>query len=338
MSDGSWEDFDTDSFQKWQSGLPSEIAFWTRIIDGTYPNPDWVADMRQRISDQYPFPPCLAPFVNHERTTRILDVGAGPQTLIGHAGAPGPVEIVAIDPLADEYNTLLDRYGFKPRVRTRKGEGERLSELGLGRFDIVFSQNALDHTYDPVRVIREMIAVCDGVLFFAGSANEAVKEQGEGLHQWNFLPVDNGDLVIWQMDGRALSLRSALGDNVQVGASGSDWYRVVIGQSHESEGRFARHPLSAAAGRPEPPALSPEQALLERIAFLEEQIAELRRASMLEKVRLAPQRASRKATLPRIYQRIARKIVQNEQVYKLVKMRPLMRPIEGLIRSLRTKP
>jgi len=98
-------------------------------------------------------------------------------------------------------------------------------------------------------------------------------------------------------------------------------------------------------GRPEPAAPSPEvQALLERIAFLEEQIAELRRAAMVEKARLAPRRASRKATLRRICDalapapagRLAGRVAQ-EQAYKLIKMRPLMRPLEDLLRRLRTK-
>jgi hypothetical protein len=63
------------------------------------------------------------------------------------------------------------------------------------------------------------------------------------------------------------------------------------------------------------------QALLERIAFLEEQITELRRASMLEKARLTPRHARGKTMLRR-----------------LVRMRPLMRPIEDLLRRLRAKP
>jgi hypothetical protein len=87
------------------------------------------------------------------------------------------------------------------------------------------------------------------------------------------------------------------------------------------------------------------QALLKRIAFLEEQIAELRRASMAEKARLAPRRASRKATLRGICDalapgpavRLAGRVAR-ERAYKLVKMRPLMRRIEGLLRRLRTRP
>jgi hypothetical protein len=71
---------------------------------------------------------------------------------------------------------------------------------------------------------------------------------------------------------------------------------------------------------------------------------------LAEEARPAPRRASRKATLTRIcgslapalavlrVERIARKIVHNKRAYKLVKMRPLMRPIEGLLRRLRARP
>ena len=77
--------------------------------------------------------------------------------------------------------------------------------------------------------IRQMVAACkpDGAVFFEGSTNEAIRENNEGLHQWNFMPVDNGDLVVWQMGKSAVSLRSAL-LNESVRASGCEWYQVEI--------------------------------------------------------------------------------------------------------------
>ena len=75
-----------------------------------------------------------------------------------------------------------------------------------------------------------MTKVCkqDGVVFFEGHVNESCRQRGVGLHQWNFMPVDNGDLVVWQMDREATSLRRALGDNMLVQASGSIEYSVEI--------------------------------------------------------------------------------------------------------------
>jgi hypothetical protein len=38
----------------------------------------------------------------------------------------------------------------------------------------------------------------------------------------------NNDLVIWQTNNAAVSLRSALGEHLHVRASGCDWYQVEI--------------------------------------------------------------------------------------------------------------
>jgi hypothetical protein len=88
----------------------------------------------------------------------------------------------------------------------------------------------------PVAALRQMAAVCrhEGVVCFAGRVNESLKEQGEGLHQWNFMWLDNGDLVIWQPDNRAMSLRLALGDGVRINASGQDWCQVEVHHVRQS--------------------------------------------------------------------------------------------------------
>lgn len=94
----------------------------------------------------------------------------------------------------------------------------------------------------------------------------------------------------------------------------------------------------AAAGRTEPAdTASTVPELLERIAFLEEQISELRRASMVEKA-LASRRAVRKGRLRRLGNSLVAALIRTERLYRLVKMRPLLRPIEDTIRRLRAKP
>src|SRR5712691_10332577 len=50
--------------KRWKAGLPSEVAFWRRIIDGTFPNQEWVADMRRRAHGQNPFPDHLRRYLD----------------------------------------------------------------------------------------------------------------------------------------------------------------------------------------------------------------------------------------------------------------------------------
>jgi SAM-dependent methyltransferase len=219
------------AYDKWQANLPSEIEYWQQIIRGTFPNPEWVAGFRKRLAGEHEFPRHLRPYLN-ARSARILDVGSGPATTLGPIEAPCPVEIVPIDPLAETYGKLLRDAGLRCWNPTRPSEGERLSELGLGTFDLVHSRNALDHAYDPLRVIKQMMAVCrpGGTVYFEGSVNESVKQNAHGLHQWNFMPLDTGDLVVWRPDNNAMSLRAALGHEVTVKAAGSNWYQVEVRQ------------------------------------------------------------------------------------------------------------
>jgi hypothetical protein len=75
-----------------------------------------------------------------------------------------------------------------------------------------------------------MVAACKpaGAVVFEGNTNEAVRQRNQGLHQWNFMPVENGDMMLWQMDKTAISLRHALGNKILVQARGDRWYRVEI--------------------------------------------------------------------------------------------------------------
>jgi hypothetical protein len=143
--------------ENWQANLPEEIEFWRQMIGGTFPNQNWIAGLRHRIAGKHQFPGHLKRYLTPGAATRILDVASGPATTIGPVDAPSPVEIVAIDPLAETYTELLHKAGLQCWNPTRLGEGERLTELGLGTFDLVHSRNALDHAYDPLRVIREML-------------------------------------------------------------------------------------------------------------------------------------------------------------------------------------
>jgi len=60
-------------------------------------------------------------------------------------------------------------------------------------------QNALDHTFDPWRALRQMIEVSKpgGFVLLRHARNEAVRENYLGLHQWNLDASPDGDFIIW---------------------------------------------------------------------------------------------------------------------------------------------
>jgi SAM-dependent methyltransferase len=123
---------------------------------------------------------------------------------VGKKWSGRTVEITPIDPLAAEYNALLDELKLTPLVRTRYAEVERLSEVfSSDHFDLAYCQNALDHVYDPIRGIHQMLEVVQPhhAVVLMHRVNEGEQERYFGLHQWNFCRQDN-DFVIWNHDRR----------------------------------------------------------------------------------------------------------------------------------------
>lgn len=217
---------------EWEKQLPTELAFWDAVIGGTHSNKDWVSSFRGRARGEYEFPAHLKPLLPAGAAmVRILDVGAGPHSVIGLTGAPAWVEITAVDPLADEYARIMAKHGVTPRVPNTKGSAEDIASMfAADSFDLVYSRNALDHSFDPAAALEAMTKVCKpgGHIYLEGSINEGVNENYHGLHFWNFMPVDD-DLVIWNKTS-ARSMGRMLGSRVRLDANARDgkWYQVTI--------------------------------------------------------------------------------------------------------------
>jgi SAM-dependent methyltransferase len=201
-----------DSKARWQNGLPNELEHWRRWLSAgpaafakeAFNDYEWRSSADSDLRQQPHLTKYLEPFAPVGSTVTILDVGAGPLTCVGKKWPGRTVEIIPIDPLAAKYNALLDELNLTPLVRTRYAEVEHLSEVfSSNHFDLVYCQNALDHVYDPIRGIHEMLKVVQPrhAVVLMHRVNEGEQERYFGLHQWNFCREDN-DFVIWNHDGR----------------------------------------------------------------------------------------------------------------------------------------
>lgn len=219
----------------WERGLPHELAWWEAWIaaDGRR----WPEVYNERLdSASVVTEPLLVECLEAIRVSRvsILDVGAGPCTSIGKTYPGKTLEITPVDPLADEYNRLWARKGIAPPVPTRACAGEELpARFGSDRFDIAYARNALDHAADPARVIRNMISVVrpGGYVVLRHSANEAVKADYRGLHQWNF-GLRGTELVVRRL-ARTVNLSALLDREALVSAArtddeSGDWITAVL--------------------------------------------------------------------------------------------------------------
>jgi SAM-dependent methyltransferase len=144
----------------WDSHLESEMSFWKNQIR-RQDSKAWREESGTRLDPEAPLQDVIAKHIDRTvSVNRILDVGSGPLTSINKKCGFCEISITAVDPLADFYNEILARREITPPVRTELGWGERLAEqFGENRFDITYSRNAIDHSYDPIKCIDEMIKV-----------------------------------------------------------------------------------------------------------------------------------------------------------------------------------
>jgi SAM-dependent methyltransferase len=175
-------------------GFETEVRFWDRWLrdKGALSPDDWrFHDYRYRIDPRAPVVGWHRELVDKIPSDRIsiLDVGAGPVTVLGKSHDSKRLRITAVDPLADAYAELLAKHRLEPPVRTRRGSGEELVALfGREAFDLVIGQRCIDHAVDPAACVRNMVEVCrvGGVVALAHEENLAVNAAYRGLHQWNF--------------------------------------------------------------------------------------------------------------------------------------------------------
>ena len=222
--------------QDWDQGLPEELQAWEFMLSNQGRN--WVEsvyhyrlDPEAELQDEYKKlidAPVGGP------PLRLLDVGAGPLTSFGKRWAGRTLEIYPVDPLAEEYDALLARLGLRAPVPSTPGHGEKLPEqFGKNFFDLALASNSLDHSYDPLLVIRHMLALVKpgGHVFLGHFANEGLGAGYTGLHQWNFA-IRHGDMFLSDGRTRHHSLREAFRDVAVLECETQEWVGrpAVIGR------------------------------------------------------------------------------------------------------------
>jgi len=186
---------------KWQSFAHEEVSWWDEWLRTK--GGEWPADFALRSDPDQPLPAILEDALDGHGVSagsrlKVLDVGAGPMTNVGSRSARYDVEVVPVDPLADAYNELIDKYDIRAPNRSLKGEAEQLDrQFSAKTFDVVWICNSLDHSYDPVLGFYQAFKALknDGLLILTFHRNEADHGDYQGLHNWNF-DMRNGNFVI----------------------------------------------------------------------------------------------------------------------------------------------
>jgi len=173
--------------------LWTEVLFWWK----------WLRDERavsELLDPQRPLGEDIVAIIDRLGVdrVRILDVGAGPLTTIGHRHPTAHVDLVACDVLAPSYARLLRRRGITPVVPTIYADAERLrATFDAATFDVVVAGNCVDHMAQPLRAIEQMLDVvrAGGSVLLVHFVDEGKKQDYTGLHAWN-LREENGTLIL----------------------------------------------------------------------------------------------------------------------------------------------
>ena len=171
------------------AGFEQELRFW----DDWFRTKGlaWPEGYARRFDSQLELSDYHRSFIDQlpQNDIRILDVGAGPLTLLGKVHPTKRISITATDVLAEQYNKLIEKYGVQPLTPTIFADVERLTDqFAENTFDFVNAQNCIDHTQRPLEAIRQMLAVAKpGCLVgLRHVENEAENANYVGLHKWNF--------------------------------------------------------------------------------------------------------------------------------------------------------
>ncbi|MGH7664059.1 MAG: class I SAM-dependent methyltransferase [Gemmatimonadaceae bacterium] len=117
---------------------------------------------------------------------RVLEVGSGAHGLIFHFGCE---RSFGVDPLAHQFAALFP--AWQRRVPTVAAVGEELP-FGDAAFDIVLSDNVVDHAENPKRIVDEMVRVLapGGLLYFAVHIHHPVYALASAAHgAWRSLGI-----------------------------------------------------------------------------------------------------------------------------------------------------
>ena len=130
--------------------------------------------IRQRLEKIKPIPD----------DARVLEVGSGAHGLIFGFGGNFKV---GIDPLAVDYKRLFP--AWQKNTQTVAAIGEELP-FETGAFDVVLSDNVVDHAKNPVKIIEELTRVLKsgGLLYFTVNIHHPVYNLASKAHGiWNAL-------------------------------------------------------------------------------------------------------------------------------------------------------
>lgn len=186
----------------WMFDLSSEDFFWRRnFYELSISNPDIPPYSMRSNESKKSIQLALAHIKNKfDPPYRCIDIGCGPtsQFFTNDLMNRADLEIITVDPLAETYSYLHNKYKTNYSLKCLTGYGELLTDLfPKNHFHLVYTQNAIDHSKNPEEFLRQLylILIKGGYLILYGFIKEGTAARWLGLHQWD-IEVEKGHLLL----------------------------------------------------------------------------------------------------------------------------------------------
>lgn len=183
----------------WEHGKIRELNFWRH----------WLSERADEFTVDVPLRPYLSNLIEKVPAPVIADIGSGAACIIGNVYKDG-LRVVPSDRLADEYAEMWRELGKQPKVPVEKQDMLALTYPD-NTFDVVYCANALDHSTDPWRAIKEMARVCKpkGMIYLRHMTRVGRAAHYRGLHMWNIERMPDHDVRVWR-DGNEFLMSECL--------------------------------------------------------------------------------------------------------------------------------
>lgn len=209
--------------------LGTEMGYWEEELKNKRPE-GWIEPMHEDIE-----PTIERLKERFGEKIQVLELGPGPKSRLTEGYRKELFDLVAVDPLADEYKKHLGGEHFLV-----KGHGETVDILfPPNTFHMSYASNSLDHSSNPLKCFRNMVSLTKvgGYIMVQGNVNEGERTNWLGLHKYNMW-IDEDRLMYCTKHGAPVNLAENMGLKKVAGRTmpleGSPWfsttYEKVLGR------------------------------------------------------------------------------------------------------------
>lgn len=204
--------------------LGTEMAYWDYEINYARPGGWCLPTIRRylcicldRISTR---------FMVTGREIKVLELGPGPRSRLTELYDKGMFDLVAVDPLADEFK---DRLGGREFLFQACGE---YMDFPPETYHLSYASNVLDHSQDIEKCLDNMVRVTKvgGLILIQGNIREGERLNWMGLHKYSTW-IEDGNLMYRTKDGGDTNLtddsRLLLAGHRERLLEGNPWYSVI---------------------------------------------------------------------------------------------------------------